>query len=241
LTLTGENVTLDEAQSRLNPGSRPGPHVLLTVTDTGTGIEGAHLDRIFDPFFTTKAGSGTGLGLSTSMSIVKSHGGFMDVSSEPGRGTVFKVYLPALPGRQDLGAEATFAPLPVGHGELVLVVDDEASVREIAREILEAQGYRCSTAADGREALSRYQEQRGDVQVVLTDLAMPNMDGAATIRALREADPQMKIIAASGLGSDPGLGDLSGRSVQAFLAKPYTSEMLLQTVAAVLKPGSSQA
>jgi two-component system, cell cycle sensor histidine kinase and response regulator CckA len=234
LTLSAANATVDAALAQQNPGSKAGPYVMLTVADTGSGIDGAILERIFDPFFTTKAGSGTGLGLSTSLSIVKSHGGFMDVESRPGQGTVFKVYLPALPGRQDLGGEAPFAPLPVGHGELVLVVDDETSVREIAREILETQGYRCLTAADGREALAVYEEHRGEVQVVVTDLAMPKMDGAAVVRAIRGLDPRVKIIAASGLGSDPSLADLSAKDVQAFLAKPYTSEKLLETVAKVL-------
>ena len=235
LALRAENVVLDDATCRVNPGSSPGPHILLTVSDTGTGIEGEHLERIFDPFFTTKVGSGTGLGLSTSSSIVKSHGGFMDVYSERDRGTSFKVFLPALPGSEATSGETDLPPLPVGHGELVLIVDDEASVREIAREILEAQGYRTLTASDGREAVRLYEEHQGEVRVVLTDLAMPNMDGREAIRALRTLDPALPIVAASGLGTGPQLDEAETLEVQAFLSKPYTSQTLLETLQAVLR------
>jgi two-component system cell cycle sensor histidine kinase/response regulator CckA len=176
---------------------------------------------------------GTGLGLSTAMTIVKSHGGFINVYSELHKGSQFTVYLPALdrPGSSEAGAVQ--ADLPLGHGELILVVDDEEAIREITRGTLETFGYSVLTASDGTEALALYADKKNEIAVVLTDMVMPFMDGPATIRALQRMNPNVRIIAASGLG--PGQrGEAALEGVSVFLSKPYTAEKLLKTLAKVL-------
>jgi CheY-like chemotaxis protein len=204
---------------------------MIAITDTGTGIPAAIREKIFDPFFTTKGpGKGTGLGLSTSLAIVKSHGGFINVYSEPGRGTAFKVYLPASPGASPAQTRPPEAEVPRGHGELILVVDDEESVRSLARQALLMFGYKVIPAGDGAEALELYKRHAAEVALVFTDMMMPVMDGPATIEALRQINPGLKVIAASGLNADARLANSRPESVTAFLSKPYTSEMLLKTV-----------
>jgi len=236
LTLSTENVQLDEYYARSNIEAKPGEYVAVTVTDTGTGIAPDVLEKIFDPFFTTKEiGKGTGLGLSTALAIVKSHGGFIHVYSEPTRGSSFKIYLPALLKDQKDLPEPEHHELPSGNGELVLIVDDEASVREIAKVALETNGYRVLTAADGVEAISIYAQDDGQIKVVITDIMMPAMDGAATIRALQMMKATAKIIAMSGLSARENEVMSSIRGAQAFLLKPYTAEKLLTTLQQVLK------
>src|ERR1044072_1562291 len=192
--------------------------------------------RIFEPFFTTKEMTkGTGLGLSTALTIVKSHGGFMNVYSEVHKGSQFSLYLPALdsPGRVEVSALET--DLPLGNDELILVVDDEESIREITRGTLETFGYRGLTASDGTEAVGLYADKRNEIAVVLTDMMMPFMDGPATIRALKKMNPAIKIIAASGLVAGNRGADASLDGVRVFLSKPYTAEKLLKALAEVLK------
>ena len=236
LSLRLENVVLDEAYARMNLEARPGPHVCLAVTDTGTGIPKEIQEKIFDPFFTTKEpGKGTGLGLSTTLAIVKSHGGFIHCYSEPGRGSTFKVFLPANPVRAD--AEKVVAKnggLPQGHNNLVLVVDDEEPIRKLAQRALERYGYRVLLAADGTEAVSLYQPRRNEIDVVITDMAMPNMDGLATISALKALNPDVKIIGSSGLASDGSVAKAMAAGIQHFIPKPYTAETILHTLHEIL-------
>ena len=237
LTLGVENVEMDDAFAQMSPGARAGRYVVLRVMDTGSGILPEHLDTIFDPFFTTKEiDKGTGLGLSTVLGIVKSHGGFIQVNSQVGQGTQFKIYLPACEAPEAGQAMADPGPAPQGHGELVLVADDEEAVRRFTKKTLERHGYRVVTAADGVEGLARYAQNREQVQAVVTDLMMPFMDGPAFIRALRQMNSEAKIIAVSGLQTDLALPGDPEVQVQATLAKPFTAAALLQTLQDVLHP-----
>ncbi|MDR3405033.1 MAG: PAS domain S-box protein [Chthoniobacter sp.] len=231
LTLSAENLAIDTQYSGLNSEAQPGPYVLLQIEDSGAGIAPEILDKIFDPFFTTKEiGKGTGLGLSTTLAIVKSHGGFLRVYSELGRGTIFKIYLPAqVESPLDLGV-AVEAEMPRGDGELILVVDDEGSVSQITKQTLEAFGYRVVLAADGAEAVALFAQRGGEIDAVLTDMMMPIMDGAATIHVLRRMNPNVPIIAASGLTANAQIAQFASLGVKHFLAKPYTAETLLKTM-----------
>jgi CheY-like chemotaxis protein len=232
LTIEAENAEIDDVYTALNPDAKQGDYVVIRVSDTGSGIAPDTRDRIFEPFFSTKeVGRGTGLGLSTSLAIVRSHGGFISLYSEPGVGTTFRVYLPATraqsPSPEAPRSVASFAG---GNGELVLLVDDESPIRQVAQRTLERTGYRVITAADGREAMSIYSERGGEIDLVLTDMSMPVMDGPTLIARLRGENPDVRIIASSGLSTAEGAGtDAGGRAVP-FLPKPYTAETLLRVV-----------
>jgi len=235
LTLTSSNVMLDEQYAAMNIEAKPGPHVCIVVGDTGTGMPPEVIERIFEPFFTTKElGKGTGLGLSTTIAIIKSHGGFVKVQSRVGVGTQFHVYLPAQmePAAEDVAA----APvgLPLGNGELLLVIDDEASVRQITGQTLEAFGYRVLLASDGVEATSIYASRKEEIALVLTDMMMPVMDGPTTILVLMRINPEIRIIAASGLSANGMEAKATNAGVKHFIPKPYTAETLLKTIRGVL-------
>jgi CheY-like chemotaxis protein len=209
--------------------------VEVKVSDHGMGIPQKYLGQIFDPFFTTKeVGKGTGLGLSTSIAIVKSHGGFINVYSEEKNGTTFTIYFPAHSTGDAIRSIQQLAELPAGNGETVLVVDDEASIREITRSTLETYGFKVMTASDGTEALSIYAQHKDEIAAVIMDMMMPNLDGLATIRVLRKMDPHMKIIPMSGLVADKLMVDSLGIKKELFLQKPYTAEKLLVTLNRVL-------
>jgi PAS domain S-box-containing protein len=241
LTLRGENVTLDKQYVGMKPTARAGPHVLFTVADTGTGIPEALREKVFEPFFTTKgAGKGTGLGLATSLFIVRSHDGFMTLQSEDRKGATFCVYLPAA---SSVAMDRVTSPgaAPEGGGELILVVDDEAAIRELTKETLESHGYRVATAGDGAEAAGLFASERGKIAAVLTDMTMPFLDGPGTIRALRRIDPGVKILAMSGIATHEVRDDATLSSTQAFLQKPFTADYLLRTLHEVLAgPGPSR-
>ncbi|MCE0499231.1 MAG: PAS domain S-box protein [Methylacidiphilales bacterium] len=236
LTVGIENCVLDEQYAAMNKQAKPGRYVNITVADSGTGMPPDILDNIFEPFFTTKEpGKGTGLGLSTVMSIVKNHDGIINVYSEPGKGTTFKVYLPVA----ELTAEERkyqTAPisLPRGKGEVVLVIDDEASILTITSQTLQAFGYRVLTATDGADAVAVYAQHQHEIAVVLTDMMMPVMDGSAMIHALMQISPEVKIIAVSGLNAIGSAAKAAGAGVKQFLTKPYTASSLLKTLRTVL-------
>jgi len=228
LSLGAENVTLDTTYASMVPNAKPGPYVCLQVSDTGTGMSPEVMARMFDPFFTTKAqGIGTGLGLSTTISLVNSHGGFIDVESKVGVGTTFKVYLPAVLDAEAAALVEAPPELPRGHGELIMIIDDEPAVRAITAGTLVEFGYRALTAANGAEACALFAEQHGKVAAVLTDLMMPIMDGPATIRALKRMHPGLPIIAASGTNSVRQVALAQEAGVTRFLNKPYRTEKLL--------------
>ncbi|HVS52137.1 MAG TPA: PAS domain S-box protein [Opitutaceae bacterium] len=225
------NAPLGAEAAQLQPGAKPGPHIVIAVTDTGEGIAPETLDRIFDPFFTTKEiGKGTGLGLSTVLGIVKGHGGFVTVESRVGHGSVFKVFLPATPELNGARDPAGQLPEPSGRGELILVVDDEVAVREALRRLLERNGYRVITAGDGLEALERFLARRADVHVVLTDVMMPRMNGVALARDLRRLAPELRIIAATGLDEEGNREELARLGVVDLILKPCDAKQVLDVL-----------
>jgi PAS domain S-box-containing protein len=236
LSILAENVYIDDNYARMNIEARPGRYVRIKIVDTGSGMQPHIIDKIFEPFFTTKEqGKGTGLGLSTALGIVKGHGGFINVYSEVGRGTQFTIHLPAAGVDQASQYGAGVVELPFGKDELILVVDDERAILEITKTTLETHGYRALTASDGTEAVALYAQHKDEIKVVLTDMMMPYMDGPATIRALQKLNPCVKIIASSGLTETARVAEAANGGVNKFLAKPYTAEKLLETVAEVLK------
>ena len=243
LSIRVKNEKLDENYAGMNPGVKPGPFVVFEVADTGVGIPKKVQDRIFEPFFTTKRpGQGTGLGLSTSLGIIKSHGGLISCYSEPGKGSLFKIYLPAKPAsapQENTAMEQANHPggqeerLPRGHDELVLFVDDEAAIRDVAQKTLERYGYRVLLAANGAEAVSLYASRQNEIAVVITDIAMPVMDGPAEMAALQFINPKVKIISSSGFEFNSGV-KTNGAGGRPFVSKPYSAEAMLKPLHRVL-------
>ena len=231
LTVVAENFQIDEHYASMTPGAKTGPYVLFQVSDTGSGMPRAMIEKIFDPFFTTKElGEGTGLGLSTVTGIVKSHGGFISVYSEIGNGTTFKVFLPAKISETISEESKRPAQLLNGNGEIILVADDEPAILRTIKMILERRNYRVITANDGPEALALFAQEGDSIAVVLTDISMPFMDGVSVIRAINRMKPGTKYIASTGQGEEMHVTELKGLGVQAFLTKPYDSERLLKTI-----------
>lgn len=227
IEIKAETILLDEQYVKMHIDAKHGPHIVITVTDQGKGIPPSILERIFEPFFTTKEiGKGTGLGLSTVLAIIKSHDGFISVYSQVGKGTSFQVYLPAQEGTLTTMKEEN-GQLHTGNGELILVVDDEVSIREITKMTLETYGYSVITAADGTEAVVAYATHGIKIALVITDMMMPYMDGVATIRAIQKLNPFSRFILVSGLKQNTD--SLPQESV-VFLQKPYTSEKLLKII-----------
>jgi two-component system, cell cycle sensor histidine kinase and response regulator CckA len=227
------NQVLDELQARQHLNAQVGPYTSVTISDTGMGIPPEILDRIFEPFFTTKeVGKGTGLGLSSVMGIVKSHQGFVTVSSQIGQGTEVQVFLPAVKVSEVAPHEEL--DLPSGSEEWILVVDDEAFIREIIKATLEEHHYRVLTAQDGAEAIALYHQPHPPIALVLLDLMMPILDGAATIEALHVLDPQVRVVAMTGLSSAEMRQKATRIGAHAFLPKPFLTQELLKVVSQVL-------
>ena len=236
LSISAENFHVDQNYAKMNLEAKVGDYVVITVSDTGCGMPQEVLERIFEPFFTTKEpGKGTGLGLSTVIGIIKNHGGFVNVHSQVGKGSHFQVFLPAIEKRATQSAEDL--QMARGNGELILVVDDEAFVRDVAKTSLEEFNYRVLVGSDGIEAFSLYVQHKNEISVVLMDIQMPSIDGLNAIRILQQMNPSVKIIAISGLASNRKLLKISSIGVQAFLSKPYTIKELLDTIQDVLSEG----
>jgi len=209
----------------------PGPHVCLEVQDDGAGMERATLDRIFDPFFTTKF-TGRGLGLAAVLGIVRGHHGALAVESEPGRGTTFRIFLPhagVAPRAKGQGS----APALAKSDRYVLVVDDEEVVRRTARAGLENYGYRVLLASSGQEAVSLLERHDAGIGLVVLDLTMPGMDGAATFRALRKVRPDLTVILSSGYDESDVASRFHGERFAGFIKKPYTAAALAHKVSVV--------
>ncbi|MCW5316872.1 PAS domain S-box protein [Nostoc sp. KVJ3] len=229
IKISVENKFIDEAYTRMNLDAKVGHYIVITVADNGIGIPPEILDRIFEPFFTTKGVNvGTGLGLSTVLGIIKSHDGFIKVSSNVGRGSKFDLFLPAV--EATLVFEREDVDVLPGEGELILVVDDEAQIREIDRIILENHNYKILAASNGIEAIALYAQHKHQINAVLMDIMMPEMDGITAIRTLQKINNQVQIIACSGLNSMEVFGQRADANVQAVLSKPYTARELLKTL-----------
>jgi two-component system cell cycle sensor histidine kinase/response regulator CckA len=236
IEIAAENVSIGDNYSLLHPEARSGPYVVIAVSDEGTGIPASIIEKIYDPFFTTKdIGKGTGLGLSTVKGIVKSHDGFIHVYSEVGKGTTFKVYLPAVPRGTQSPVESRNTAIPRGHGELILVVDDEAAVRQTLKVTLEKFGYGVLSATDGVDGLTAFVQNMDKVSVVLTDMAMPHLEGTAMIRAILKIAPNAKIIAISGHFDERKIENLREQGTIKRLEKPFLPEQLLGAIAEVLE------
>ncbi len=240
LRLTAANRQFYTAEAAAIPGAQPGAWLMLEVADTGSGIPPDVLERIWTPFFTTKpTGKGTGLGLATVRGIVAGHHGFIELDPKVGHGTTFRVYLPAVASESTQRHSATPFASPGGHGELLLVVDDEAPIRDIATAILTEHGFRVVACADGLEALELFATRASEFSLILTDVDMPRLGGVALARAALQIRPDIRLVGMSGLSRNQiGGGELQEirRLAHGFLNKPFRAEDLLNTVHQLLHP-----
>ena len=237
LTIGTKNVVLDEDYCRRHLEATPGQYVLMTVSDTGAGMDSETLKHIFDPFYTTKeAGKGTGLGLASVYGIVKGHGGRIQCYSESGQGTVFRMYLPATCKTPEAGAEKKKpekAPATDGN-ECILVVDDEPTVREMAGEMLGHYGYRVFEAESGEHAIEVFQDNPGAIELVILDLNMPGMGGYKCLQELLAIHPEIKVLIASGYATDQHARQAISAGAVSFIGKPYHLREMAQKVRGAL-------
>ena len=235
LSISLTNEMVDDGYHRMNSEIAPGRYILVEVEDTGHGMSNETIERIFDPFFTTKEiGKGTGLGLSTVLNIVEGHGGILSVESSVGRGTKFSIFFPAIALQEPSTVSDEGQTSSDGEGRLILIVDDEADVREIIRAALEKAGYRTLEAPDGADGLGTFADHKDEIAAVITDASMPLLDGVVLSRAIRKIAPETKIIAMSGLLSSSQISQLEAVGVDAFLTKPFTAKKLLACLAVFL-------
>jgi PAS domain S-box-containing protein len=235
LFLKTMNVTHKDMQGKLYE-PKPGMYVLLTVTDTGTGMYKKTMERIFDPFFTTKAmGRGTGLGLASAYGIIKGHAGYIDVDSKRGQGTTFSIYLPASheKARKAVRAAGRFIP---GTGT-VLLIDDEEAVIEVGKELLEAIGYRVLLSRDGKEAIKVYTKNRDDIDIVVLDMVMPGMGGGEVYDCMKKINPDIKVLLSSGFSVDGEASRIMDRGCNGFIQKPFTMQELSGAIMEILLQG----
>jgi len=236
LTINLNKTELDAVGAKMHPKAKPGSYVVISVADTGTGIPPELLDKIFDPFFTTKPlGQGTGLGLPTVMGIAENHGGFVHLESTVGVGTTFHVHIPSAPNESEgIENRKGMADLARGNGELILVVDDEAAVRKLAAAILNRNGYRTLTAAEGREGIAVFEHNRTSIKLVVSDLMMPLLDGPGMLRVLKQMQPDLKSIVITGLGEENRIAEARAAGADMILAKPFTADQLVMDVQQLL-------
>ncbi len=233
------NVTLSEPEACGPAEAPPGEYICLSVSDTGVGIPSGNLPRIFEPFYTTKeAGKGSGMGLAMVYGIVKNHGGWIDARSEPGRGTTFRILLPASQGKPAAPGDPPRPEMPAGGTETILFVDDEEALRSLATATLGSLGYRVLTARNGFDALARYEQNRGEIELVILDLIMPEMGGVETFRRIRAIDPAARVLVSSGYAGDGRLELLLAEGAAGFLQKPYRLGTLAAAIRRALGGGS---
>jgi PAS domain S-box-containing protein len=237
LTLEAQRGEVDAVYASSMPDATPGKYLCLRVRDTGSGIPPEILDRIFDPFFTTKSpDKGTGLGLSTVMGIVKGHGGFLQVYSQPGQGSVFTVYLPADHAGGDTELVTKAAMEFHGEGETILLVDDEAAVRTVARMVLRRLNFKPLVAIDGADGLIQAAQHRTELRAIITDLHMPEMDGLMFVRTLRRMLPDIPVMVTSGRMEDAVAREFTALGVTCLLDKPFTEVQLAEALKNLLVP-----
>lgn len=237
LHLIARNVVFGKEEVARHPDANPGPHILIEVRDTGTGISEDLLPKIFDPFFTTKEpGHGTGLGLATVRGLVRGHGGLLSVATKIGEGTAFQIYLPASPHGTVVLEQEQKGPIIQGRGEGVLVVDDEVTVRSIAARTLEANGYRVFLAEDGSDGLAVCMQRAGEIAAIITDVVMEEVDGVKFAETVRRHHPNIPIIVSSGRYTPEQRTVFQELGIDRFLDKPYKPEQLLLAVSGVLHP-----
>jgi len=235
LTIETKNVEIDEMYTRSHKGASAGPHVLLSVSDTGSGIPPAVVAKIFEPFFTTKeTGKGTGLGLATVYGIVKQSGGHVAVYSEVGKGATFKVYLPQVKQAPEGSKSPSQILAPPRGTETILLAEDEAPVRALASMILTGCGYRVMEAADGAAAVRLAAEHDGPIHLLVTDVVMPGAGGRAVAERLTEHFPKIRVIFMSGYTDDAVIRHGVLREGVNFLQKPFTAVALARKVRDVL-------
>ncbi len=233
LILKTMNTTHDDMKGELYD-PKPGDYVLLTVTDTGIGMDKETMERIFDPFFTTKEmGRGTGLGLASAYGIIKGHGGYIEVDSKKGQGATFRIYLPAS-GKKVQKAVKTADQLIKGTGT-VLLVDDEEVILEVGKELLEGMGYRVLTAKDGKEAVEAYKKNRDEIDIVLLDMVMPNMGGGEAYDRMKEINPDIKALLSSGFSIDGEASEILERGCNGFIQKPFSMKELSGRIRNILE------
>jgi two-component system, cell cycle sensor histidine kinase and response regulator CckA len=226
------NVNVDASLARLNQGAHPGRHVRISVVDSGTGIPAGLVEKIFDPFFTTKAaGKGTGLGLSMVSGILKSHNGFVQVESEPGRGSAFHLFFPAEIEVVPTTIRDESAALSRGTGEGILLIDDEPSVRDTLQMLLQRAGYRVFAAEDGGSGIAEFERRQNDVALLITDMMLPDQIGTQVVKSLRKLRPSLPVIAISGMMGSGDFDELLYLNPPVeCLAKPLSPAALLQAV-----------
>jgi two-component system, cell cycle sensor histidine kinase and response regulator CckA len=230
--LETENVLLSDEQA-MSYSLKPGRHVKISVTDTGTGMDGKIKERIFDPFFTTKTmGRGTGLGLATVYGIIKGHKGMINVYSEPGHGTIFTIHLPA--SEKEVVKEEVETETIDRGTETILLVEDEKMVLEVNRELLESMGYRVFAVGSGQEAIALYMGKRNEIDLVILDMIMPGISGGETFDRLREINPLIKVLLSSGYSLKGEAQTIMDRGCKGFLQKPFQIERLSQKVREIL-------
>jgi CheY-like chemotaxis protein len=229
LELRTENAVFGEKDVTL-AGIAAGRYVVIVVTDDGVGMDRETLERIFEPFFTTKPkGMGSGLGLASAYGIVKNHGGAIHADSEPGRGTTIKIYLPAS-GRQPVPGERRDGAIVPGRRETILVVDDEQVNISVMLEMLEMLHYRVLPAGSGQEAIATYMEKKGEIDLVIMDMIMPGISGGRTFDLLREINPEVDVILASGYSVEGEARMIINRGCRGFIQKPFQMEELSRKV-----------
>jgi two-component system cell cycle sensor histidine kinase/response regulator CckA len=233
LTIQSSVARLSDSDARHQPEAKPGWFAVLTISDTGVGMDESVRQRIFEPFFTTKEkGKGTGLGLSMVYGVVKNHGGFVNVYSEAGEGSTFKVYLP-LSGKPEVLESVSESEMAGGH-ETILVIDDEEAIRQLAADILGSYGYRVHLAADGEEGVSLFARQPGQIDLVILDMIMPRQGGRETFLELKKIDPNVLVLFSTGYSQNEKVNEILALGVKGFIQKPYQVRDLLAKVRDIL-------